>query len=602
MSRQPEASTQVEAATRLERILDRPAVACVLFLALAVMLTWPLVVRLGSAVPAGTIDMWQNYWNFWWWKTSLLEGRSPYWTPYLFHPTGTPVVFHTHSPFNMIVGLPVTLLFGPGAAYGFCVLLALWLSGFGAYLLARDVTGSSRAAAIAGVVYAFFPQLLERSLEQLNLSTVQFLPLAVWAFLRLARAGGLRRVVALGVFFTLNALADWHLALKLVLLLVPLALIALIRPSRPRGALCRDFAAAAAVAALLTLPFAWPLLRGMASGARYQKETVERGVDAAFLLRPHFHHPLWGSLTRDAYAERRGYQAVGFVCYLGFAPLILAAVAIVRRPRETRFWALVFAGTLVLALGKHPWWNGRLLESITLPFGMLEAVPFLSLLRNANRFLILTSLALSLLAAFGWAGFRNRADGRFLFVLALVILDYLWVPYPLRENRLSPYYASLASTGPRGAVLDLPFYLGVTTVRNMRAQVVHGRPIAGGYLSVLDPANLRSVQAEPALADLFGLNPPLARSLDRERLQALGFGVAILHKAQPAHPWRHSAAAWKAEDLFDHRIAIAQGAGPEGRDVPDDKLRALRERLEEACGPPIWEDEEIAAFDLTRGS
>lgn len=587
--------TEVKEATRLERMLDRPIVACGLFLTLAVMLTWPLAVRLGSAVPAGVGDLWQNYWNFWWWKTCLIEGRSPYWTSYLFHPTGVPVVFHTHSPFNMIVALPITLLFGPGAAYGFSVLLALWLSGFGAYLLARDVTGSSRGAAVAGVVYAFFPQLLDRTLEQLNLVSIQFLPLAVLAFLRLTRAGGFRRILALGGLFSLNALADWHLALKLVLLLVPLALVALSRPSRPRGAFARDLAAASALAGLLMLPFAWPLLRGMASGEKYQKEQLERGVDAAFLLRPHFHHPLWGSLTRDAYVERRAYEAVGFICYLGFAPLTLAAVGIVRSPRKTRFWALAFLGTLVLALGKHPWWNGRLLEGITLPFAMLEWVPVLSLLRTANRFLILTSLALALLAAFGWASLRKRADGRFLFVLAFVILDYLWLPYPLREDRLSPYYASLASSEPRGAVLDLPFYRGVLTVENMRAQTVHGRPIAGGYITVLDPATVRALEEEPALADLFGLNPPLARSLDRERLQALGFGVAILHKDRQDHPWRHKAEA-SEENLFAHKIAASLGG------VREHTLPAMRQRLEEACGPPIWDDDKIAVFDLTRGS
>ena len=114
-------------ATRLERMLDRTGVACISFLVIAVLLSWPLAIRLGSAVPAGVGDLWQSYWNLWWWKTCLLEGRSPFWTPYLFHPAGIPLVFHTHSPFNMIVALPVTLLVGPGAAYGFCILLGLWL-------------------------------------------------------------------------------------------------------------------------------------------------------------------------------------------------------------------------------------------------------------------------------------------------------------------------------------------------------------------------------------------------------------------------------------------------------------------------------------------
>ena len=49
-----------------------------LYLLLAVCLTWPLVTSIASpaetaTVPAGAHDVWQNYWNFWWWKTALLE-------------------------------------------------------------------------------------------------------------------------------------------------------------------------------------------------------------------------------------------------------------------------------------------------------------------------------------------------------------------------------------------------------------------------------------------------------------------------------------------------------------------------------------------------
>jgi hypothetical protein len=552
-------------ATPLERTLQRPAVACGLFLALAVAFTWPLAVRLDAAVPAGVGDLWQNYWNFWWWKTCLIEGRGPYWTPYLFHPTGTPVVFHTHSPFNMLVALPVTWLAGPGAAYGFCVLLALWLSGFGAYLLAREVTGSSRGAVVAGVVFAYFPQHVDQTLEHLNLFSVQFLPLATLALLRLAANGSRRNVVALAAACALTALADWQLALLLVLLLAPLSLGVLRSTARPPAVLVRELAAATALAALLTLPFAWPLLRGMAAGASYQKPATNRGVDVAFLLKPQPQHPLLGSLTRDAYADR-AYTGAGFVCYLGIAALALAALGLARRRRETRFWVAVFAVALLFALGRHPLWDGRLLEGVLLPFGALETVPVVRLLRVANRFLVLSSLALALLAAFGWISLRRRGDRRFLAALGLVVIDYLWLPYPLREDRVSPLYAWLRAQAAPGAVLDLPFGDGPVTVQNMRAQVAHGRPIAGGYISVPQTSSVRSTEAIPWLADLMGTSPPLRSALQRERLAALGFAVAVLHK--------------------------------DGR-IPDAKFQTLRGELIRACGPPVREDDAIAIFDLT---
>ena len=52
-------------------------------------MTWPLVVRMGDHIPMGSHDIWQNYWNFWWWKTALCElVQSPYQSELIFHPTG----------------------------------------------------------------------------------------------------------------------------------------------------------------------------------------------------------------------------------------------------------------------------------------------------------------------------------------------------------------------------------------------------------------------------------------------------------------------------------------------------------------------------------
>jgi hypothetical protein len=570
-----------------ERILGRSAFAALACLLLTLLLTWPLAARLGSSLPAGAGDLWQNLWNFWWWGVALREGTSPWWTPYLFHPEGAGLAFHTHSPLNMLV---FARWFEPQTAYGLCVLVSTWLSAFGTYLLARELSGSARAGLVAGLVFAFFPHRMEQTLEHLNLFSTQFLPLALWAFVVLSRRGGRRFVLALGACFAANALCDWQLAIKGALLLVALALAAWLRQARPRAQLARDWALAGALAALLVLPAAWPLLRGMASGAPYQKVAVEKGADLAFLLRPHFHHPLWGGLTRDAYLERRAYPSAGFVSYLGVVPLALAGLALARRRPGSALWSGVFLGSLLLALGAHPRFEGRLLEGVTLPFAWLGEVPLLSALRVANRFLVPAGLALAVLAALGLAASSRRSDASFAFVLALVALDYLWLPYPLREERPSAVYALLRDGGPGGAVLDIPFTMGPGAAEDMRVQVVHGRPIAGGYVSVPSLAALDAIRREPALADLQGFAPPLARPLDRERLAALGFGVVLLHKDRRA--------GWPAPSGEDASL-LGASLSRLG-EMPDASFRAARRRLEQACGRPFFEDDRVAAFSLRK--
>ena len=530
-----------------------------IYLLLALAMTFPLVLHLRSSVPSGAADLWQNYWNFWWWKKSLLELHvHPYWTSYLFHPSGTSLVFYTHSPFNMLVSLPVNVLLGPAAAYDFCVVLALWLSGFGTHLLVRDLTGDSRGAYLAGIVFAFFPQHLEQTLEHLNLFSTQFMPLAVLFLLRIGRSGGgWVDGVGLGICYALNALVDWHLAILLTLLLLPLAVAVLVRRERAAQSILRDLALAAALGAVLVLPLAWPLFDGMLGGAGYfQKLPEEQGIDPWFLLVPGPQHPFWGSLTSAFYERYRAYPAAGFLCYLGFVPLGLGILSVLRRQPGAALWGGIFLVSLVLALGAQLRWGGELLGPPRLPFALLAELPLLSLMRVANRFLVISSLALAVLVGLGWAALRVRSNARLLAFSSLILVEYLWLPYPIQRVELSPFYAELAASPREGAVLDIPFSANNRTVMNMVAQTVHERRIAGGYLSTRPPESIEAIRRDPVLSQLEGLDPKLSGALDREHLLALGFDTAILHKDRRRDEWERLRAATTAGTCFGARSSL----------------------------------------------
>ena len=595
-------SASVDSSTTLSRLLESRGAVAGLYLVLTIGMTFPLVLHMGSSVPAGSGDIWQNYWNFWWWKKCLLElQQSPYHSELLFHPSGADVIFHTHSVFNMIVAMPASVIWGPGAAYNFCVLLALWLSGWGGYLLVKELTGDVRGAFLGGLVFAYFPQHIEQTLEHLNLFSTQFIPLTLLYFFRLSRRGGRRNIAGFAVCFALNALCSWHLGLKLILTLAPLAGLAVFRmfrmfpKTRPIGLFVRDLAIAAGVSAVILLPAVFPLLSELASGATYfDKRLVDRGIDASYLFTPFFEHPLWGSLTVDAYLDR-AYQASGFICHLGFIPAGLAAWALVRRKKGAGYWAFFTAATLVLALGAHPFWDGKLYDGITLPFALLEFLPGLVYLRVANRFLILTSLGVAILVGYGWTALRKPGDLKFALLGGLIFLEYLWAPYPIQEVPISPLYSRLQESGRKGAILDIPFQQRNRTVPNLLAQTVHGRPIADGYMSTIPPQVLEAIQAEPALNDLAGV-PKLERPIDRERLLALGFDTVVLHKDRAESYAKQRLDEVERRDLLGRKSALRLGG------IPDGTMRRIRTELTQLCGEPQWEDERIAVFDLRRGT
>lgn len=568
---------------------DRPGRALLFYALLTVLMTFPLALRWNSALPAGAGDLWQNYWNFWWWKHCLLEGLNPLHSPLLFHPAGADLVFHTHSPFNQVLAMPVNLLFGEAAAYNFCVLFALTVSGFGTYLLVRELTGDSRAGLLAGMVFAYFPQTIEQSLEHLNLVSVQFIPLSLYCLVRWGRSFRLADALALGAFLGLNALCSWHLGLKLGLIVVPWIAILLFRNRRRWQTWCAQVAAAAALATLLVLPLLVPMAALIASGSDYYiKAPVPRGIDAAYLLTPTYASPLFGSVVESRYLDR-AYQASGFVCYLGIVPVFLAGIGLWRFKSRCLPWLAVLLGGLVLALGANPFWNGTLHESVGLPFATLREIPILENLRVANRFLILTGLGLAVLTGFGWRALRPRSSLALPAAAILLLADYSWLPFPVQPVEHSSLLRQVASRP--GAVLNIPFHQRNRTVHNMVGQTTHGRPIAGGYLSSYPPEIQAHIDNEPALRSLAGAPKPDV-AVDLRRLRELGFRTVIIHKDRLDSSRQKLLREVSPSQLLERKRVLRLGG------VPDQTVVRIREQLDEALGGASLEDERLAIYFL----
>ena len=571
------------------QLIERPRNAALLYLALTLLMTFPLAWQWRGSIPAGAGDIWQNYWNFWWWKQCLLEGFNPLHSPLLFFPNGADLVFHTHSPFNQVLAMPVNLLFGEAAAYNFCILFALTLIGFGTYLLVRELTGSAEAGVLAGIVFAYFPQTIEQTLEHLNLFSLQFIPLALYFLLRWSRSLRLIDALAFGACFGLNALCSWHLGLKLVMVVTPwMAWLAW--RHRPRW---REYVggagAATILAVLLVLPLLVPILTLIVDGDDYfLKQAVPRGIDPTYLLTPSYANPLLGQLVTERYLNR-AYQASGFVCYLGFIPIALATTALVRARRKTWPWLVLFAGGVVLALGAEFLWNGTWYREVTLPFAALREFPFLQNLRVANRFMILAGLGLAVLAGYGWQSLRIRSYWAFPLIAALILVEFSWLPFPLQKVEFSPLLQEVASRP--GAVLDLPFHQRSRAVGNMANQTVHGRPIGDGYLSSYPPAIDAAIGGIPPLIRLVNLPEPDA-VVDVDALRALGFRTVVIHKDR-LQSARESMLAETPPDALLELKRVRRLGG-----VPDATMAALRSQLDSALGRADLEDDLLAIYFL----
>ena len=570
-------------------ILSARRYVLALYCGLTLLMTFPLLLSWRSTLPAGAGDIWQNYWNFWWWKKCLLEGLNPLHTPMLFHPGGADLVFHTHSPFNQVLAMPVNLVFGEAAAYNFCVVFALSLSGFGTYLLVRELTGSAEAGFLSGLVFAYFPQAMEQTLEHLNLFSLQFIPLSLHYLLKWSRSRRRADALAFGACFGLNALCSWHLGLKLALIVLPWIAWILWRDRQRLSPTLRDAGCAFLLATFLVLPVLSPMVVAIAGGATYYlKDAVRRGIDASYLFTPGYANPIFGPLVHARYLDR-AYQAAGFVCYLGVLPAALAAVGLRRYGRRVAGWAAVLGTGLLLALGAELLWNGTHYDATPLPFAALRWFPFLENLRVANRFLLPAGLGLAVLAGYGWKSLRAKPAWALPLSAILLLAEYSWTPYPVRPVEISPLLGQVALRP--GAVLDIPLHQRSRAVLNMVAQTVHGRPIADGYLSSYPPEIQEGIDREPALRDLAGV-PGADAELDIDRLRTLGFRTVILHKDRANGAGASLRAAVGDRDILERKHALRMGG------VPDAALAAIRSQLDAALGGPALEDSRLAIYFL----
>jgi hypothetical protein len=463
-----------------------------LYSLIAVLATYPLILHFGSQLPSDGGDALQNYWNYWWTGRALASGQNPYWTPYLYAPYGAPLYLHTLNLFNGVVSLPVQWAFGLIPAYNSVVFLSFILAGYFAYLLVAEVSGSRLAGFVGGIVYAFGSYHMTHLLGHMNLLSSEWLPAYILCLIRASGTIGRRRtryaLAAVGALVLLM-FCDWQyviFAVLFTLLYAPVVSVAR-RSWSP-------FLVAAAIGifwAILAAPLIWPTIMQVQSGTTdppTAAQVRQHSADLLAFVTPSQLATLW----QPALTALRGRiwepDNDGGI-FLGFLPLLLAAVALWRDPRRARPWALAAALFALLALGPTLQVAGAD-RGLPLPYTLFQYVPFLSVARVPDRLSLIVTLCLAILAGIALVSLARRFDGRIGArarvavvgaLVAVLLLEHLAIPFPLEAVSPPPFYQQLAASGEPGTVLELP-YCKQCSLTNYR-QTVHEHPTIGGYIS-----------------------------------------------------------------------------------------------------------------------
>ncbi len=437
----------------------------------------------------------QNVWNMWWMRWALAHGQNPFWNPLLYYPDGLQMYLQAISAPGALVALPVSLIFGPTAAYNTAMIMASALTGYGVFVLVRAFVPGYRLPLLAGALVLASPFMLGRLLtNQLNLTSMYWLPFYFLALIRLEERRTWGALLWAGVLVLLLMLTDWYWTLvcmvyTLVWMLTGLTLRA------DRGWRLRRYLSFAGVVLLFTSPLLIAIaqvrsqlpIQDSIANPGWQAYVRGFSLDLFGLFYPAL-SPLFAADTSATFIEAvrpRAFSFEGSYTAAGWVLLGLAGVGIWQHGRQ--HWRLLLTAGFgfLIALGPNLHVFGQN-TGIPMPYVLIEQLPLISTARRPNLYAVPIIVVAAIFAALGLQSLMRRMPPqRATILLVAVMLLATWELWPPRSRDLYLVNASPLVAGLRerpGAVLDLP-YENQESSRSLLHQISHEQPMIGGYVS-----------------------------------------------------------------------------------------------------------------------
>src|SRR5687768_510746 len=182
-----------------------------IFSLLSIIATWPLFPQLGGFV----IDKGDPLYSVWamaWQAHALATDPLGIFDTNILYPFKGTLAFDEISYTEAILAAPLYWLSGnPVLSHYFILLASFALSGYGVWLLSRELTGSTLAGYVAGAAFAFCFYRLNH-LPHMTLINTQWMPLLLLSSYKLLWTKSWRWALLLALFFTLQALSGHYLA------------------------------------------------------------------------------------------------------------------------------------------------------------------------------------------------------------------------------------------------------------------------------------------------------------------------------------------------------------------------------------------------------
>ncbi len=436
--------------------IKRPGlVATAVYTFIACVLTFPLIFRMNSSIYGFydhiSTDLFAAiHYYFWWMREAVVHLKtSPMVCPLITAPFGTQMNFVNFTGF---VQLPITIIFGHLFSRNFAILFNLVVSALGVYFLVRHITKNNGAGFVAGIIFAFCPNMMVRAYTTFDSTQVQWIPLYTYFLIRFIENHTWKHAIFTGVFLLFNILFTMpyyllYLPIHTIVILAGYAVWHAVGNKRGFGGLWRDIATseamkawakAGAVLAVVVVLFGVyfsTIIGGQKTikDHRHWEKTdlMDLSLKYPDYLIPHPKSALFKGNFKTTYwdaVDRPEKNSDSNVAYIGYIALALAVLGMVKGRRGPAKW-IFLAGAIVAFLSTL----GSSLLGIPTPSGLIHTL-YAPFARRILIYKVFVQMSIAVLAGIGAAVlFSNtkKNAGELLLLVGLpftMLLEYAIIP------------------------------------------------------------------------------------------------------------------------------------------------------------------------------
>ena len=154
-----------------------------LYLSIFIIYTYPAILNFNTHFFADDFDGLQNAWNIWWVNFSVTKLHAlPWFTDFIFYPSGTSLLGHTLNPFNGFIAIPLLKFLTIIQVYNLIVIFSFVAAGIFTFYYAFYLSKSYFGSLLAGAIFTFSSFHFSHAEGHMQLVSVEWLPLFFYSW------------------------------------------------------------------------------------------------------------------------------------------------------------------------------------------------------------------------------------------------------------------------------------------------------------------------------------------------------------------------------------------------------------------------------------